>query len=140
MEEHVARIHPLVWPARPEDPELVLEREIARRVAARKKARLRRMHRRHLRALSAIVTSVGLLSATWIGASVLSGLHSQPYRVLPGSVRTTAGYSYTVRVGDSIWSISTRLDPTGDPRPIADKIQMEIGSSSLQPGMHILLP
>ena len=138
--ERVAPIHPLVQPARPEDPEVAREREIARRVAARKAARLRRMHQRRIRAVSAVVTSIAVLSAAWLASSALRGLHAQPYRVLAGSVKIAQGYRYTVQSGDSIWSIATRLEPSGDPRPLADEIQAALGNSTLQPGMHIVLP
>jgi spore germination protein YaaH len=61
-------------------------------------------------------------------------------QVLPGSVKTTQGYLYSVQPGDTVWSIATRLDPTGDPRPRADQIESEIGGTNLQVGTQILVP
>jgi LysM domain len=45
-----------------------------------------------------------------------------------------------VQPGDTVWSIATRLDPTGDPRPLADQIETEIGGTNLQVGTQVLLP
>ena len=130
----------IALPARPEDPAVIQEREIARRVAARRRARIARMRRRRLLALSSGVATVAVFVAVWLGAGALSSMHSSPLRVLPGSVKTAGGYLYTVHAGDTIWSIASRLTPTGDPRPIVDQIEAETGSTSLEPGSQILLP
>jgi hypothetical protein len=60
--------------------------------------------------------------------------------VLPGSVKSPGGYLYTVQAGDTIWSISSRLVPAGDPRPIADRLESEVGGTVLQPGVRLLVP
>jgi spore germination protein YaaH len=61
-------------------------------------------------------------------------------QVLPGSVKTAHGYLYRVQPGDTVWSIATRLDPTGDPRPLAGQIESEIGGTDLQAGTQVLVP
>ena len=47
---------------------------------------------------------------------------------------------YTVHPGDTLWSIATRLDPTGDPRPLVTQLATETGSDTVLVGEHIWLP
>jgi hypothetical protein len=127
-------------PPRPEDPFVIQEREIAQRVAARKRARIARIRRHRLVALSSAVATLGLFVGVWLGAGALSGANSPSLQVLTGSVKTTSGYLYTVQPGDTIWSVATRLSPSGDPRPIVDQLEAEVGGSALLPGTHLLVP
>ena len=47
---------------------------------------------------------------------------------------------YVVQPGDTLWSIAERLDPTGDPRPVVDRLAAEVGSDTVIPGERIALP
>jgi nucleoid-associated protein YgaU len=62
----------------------------------------------------------------------------------PGPVRTgtvlTAHAMYTVRPGDTLWSIAERLDPQGDPRPLIAKLSRQVGGDSVRPGERLILP
>jgi hypothetical protein len=53
---------------------------------------------------------------------------------------TGASVGYTVRPGDSLWSIAQRVDPTADPRPLVAKLALQTGSERVVPGERIVLP
>jgi Tfp pilus assembly protein FimV len=112
----------------------------APRVASIEERRRRRAVIARRRRLAALFASVAILAATWGISGVLAGVRSSHLAVLPGSVRTSQGYLYTVKPGDSVWSIATRLDPTGDPRPIVDTIVAQLNGASIAPGERVLLP
>ncbi|MGH9064942.1 MAG: LysM peptidoglycan-binding domain-containing protein [Acidimicrobiales bacterium] len=46
---------------------------------------------------------------------------------------------YVVRPGDTLWGIASRLDPSGDPRPLVDRLAAQLHGDVLQPGQRLLL-
>ena len=51
-----------------------------------------------------------------------------------------AGTTYTVESGDTLWSIAQRVDPSGDPRPLVERMAAEIGTYQVVPGEHVAIP
>jgi nucleoid-associated protein YgaU len=47
---------------------------------------------------------------------------------------------YVVRPGDTLWSIASRFDHGGDPRPLAEALAQETGSAIVVPGERIAIP
>ncbi len=90
--------------------------------------------------LGVTLSSLGAAVALWFGTSAMVSQSQSRLQVLPGSVKTAHGYLYRVQPGNTVWSIATRLDPTGDPRPLADQIETEIGGTNLQVGTQVLVP
>jgi len=116
-----------------------LERRVVERRASERRARAAQLRRRRLHLLGALM-SVGLAAAVWFGTSAMASQSQGRLQILPGSVKTAHGYLYRVQPGDTVWSIATRLDPTGDPRPLTGQIESEIGGTDLQAGTQVLVP
>jgi hypothetical protein len=84
-------------------------------------------------ALALVVGSLLVLLALPVralGGRPLAG-HAVPLR---------AGTQYVVQPGDTLWSIATRLDPNGDPRPVVARLVAETGSEAVVAGERIRLP
>jgi Tfp pilus assembly protein FimV len=45
-----------------------------------------------------------------------------------------------VKPGDTLWSIASRLEPSGDPRPLVAQLQSELHGATLDPGARLVLP
>ncbi len=48
--------------------------------------------------------------------------------------------AYTVKPGDTLWSIASRVDPAGDPRPLVSRLAAQVGSDTVVPGERLVLP
>jgi LysM repeat protein len=95
---------------------------------------------RGLRRLLPGVATLAALAGLWAGAGMLAAGQRPALAVLPGSVKTQAGYVYVVRPGDTLWSIATRLRPGGDPRVIVAQLESQVGGGTLVPGSRLVLP
>jgi hypothetical protein len=61
-------------------------------------------------------------------------------RITPARPAVGASITYTVRPGDTLWSIVQRLDPNSDPRPLVSEIQSVVGTTVITPGEKIVVP
>lgn len=92
------------------------------------------------RALPGVAT-VAALVGVWVGAGALASAGTGSHLVhLEGTRRVAGGYAYVVRPGDTLWSIATRLEPSGDPRPLVDQLAGELHGAGLQPGEVLVVP
>jgi hypothetical protein len=83
---------------------------------------------------------ISVLFLTWLVAGSLAGTRATGYRALPGAEPIRGGYLYTVRPGDSLWSIASSISPSGDPRPLVDQLARELVGNQLQAGEKLQLP
>ncbi|MCU1346084.1 MAG: hypothetical protein JWL70_2350 [Acidimicrobiia bacterium] len=56
----------------------------------------------------------------------------------PASIATPT--TYVVQPGDTVWSIARRLQPTGEVRPLVDRIVKVNGGSAVQIGDRLVVP
>jgi hypothetical protein len=88
---------------------------------------------------------LGTLAAAMLAALALpwSGTGGHPLAT-PGSALAGASLIhhtlYVVSAGDTPWSIAQRLDPKGDPRPVAGALLAQAGGDVLIPGERLILP
>jgi LysM domain len=137
--EEVVAYAPIAPPRRPEVSH-ELERRVLERRAGERRVRSAKIRRRRLHVLGVTLATIGLAALLWFGTSAMASQSQARLQVLPGSVKTAHGYLYRVQPGDTVWSIATRLDPSGDPRQLVGQIESEIGGTNLQVGTQVLVP
>jgi hypothetical protein len=84
---------------------------------------------------------LGVMALLTVGLALpLSGTGGHSHPTGSAAAGNIGGASYTVRPGDSLWSIAERVDPSADPRPLVARLAAETGSESVVPGERIVLP
>ena len=133
--------HPLEAPPAPHGLRLVEGREtwtderVDDRPPARRSVRRTSMEVRRRRTLLAVI---GLLLVAL--ALPLSGTVGYSHAAGSAPVEISAGDTYTVKAGDTLWSIAERLDPSADPRPMVAELAKETGSDTVYAGETITIP
>ncbi len=88
--------------------------------------------RRTLLAVAALLV-VGL-------ALPLSGTGGRSHATGSAPAGNARSATYTVRAGDTLWSIVEQRFPRVDPRPLVAQLAARIGSDTVVPGEQIVLP
>ncbi len=123
--------------AKPRGGSAVLPNERTARQSDRQAVRFeQRGLRRFLPGAATLAVLVGLL----MGADALATSDPASTQVLSGSVKTSTGYVYVAKPGDTLWSIASRVEPGSDPRPLIAKLEGEIHGGELVPGDRLVLP
>jgi Tfp pilus assembly protein FimV len=86
-------------------------------------------------------TLVAAMALMLLGLALpLSGTGGHSHATGPAPAGATGPVTYTVRPGDTLWSIAQRADPNGDPRPLVARLAAEDGSDQVVPGQQLEVP
>jgi len=114
-------------PSRPMSTMPLGTRPLSRRRATPAAYRLRR--------LAAALLVTGLVLVAWAvlsGIGVLSSTGASASGAAPATV--------VVAPGDTFWSIASRIQPSGDVRPLVDRLVADHGGTALRVGARISVP
>ncbi len=92
-----------------------------------------------LRRMMAMAIVVGLVLTTWLGLEALVGALGVSGSAASASTAAPPA-TIVVAPGDTFWSIASRIQPQGDPRPLIDRLVAAHGGGVLQAGDHLSLP
>jgi hypothetical protein len=85
-----------------------------------------------------------MLLALAIGNGALAGLAPGPSGTPAVAAASSTGGAgatqVTVEAGDTLWSIARRVQPSGDIRPLVDRLVAAYGTTPLQPGQQLAIP
>ncbi|MBX3286539.1 MAG: LysM peptidoglycan-binding domain-containing protein [Actinobacteria bacterium] len=88
---------------------------------------------------AALVAVVLLVVATLaVGRGALAGLAPAP--ATAEAPATASGRTVVVAPGDTLWSIARRLQPTGDVRPLVDRLAAANGGAAIAAGDRLVVP
>jgi hypothetical protein len=83
----------------------------------------------------------GALTITRSSGAGTDGAAAAPGAVAQVAHGAAAGsHVYVVQPGDSIWSIVQGSSHRGDPRPLVDRLALQLNGRPLQPGQRLLIP
>jgi Tfp pilus assembly protein FimV len=83
------------------------------------------------------------LGLVLVGLGIVLAMSGPAIRaVAPAPPSLVSRHSYTVRAGDTVWTIAERLEPPDqDPRPLVDEIVRDNGGgTTLTPGEVLSIP
>ena len=95
---------------------------------------------RGLRRLLPGVATLAVLVSVWFGVGTLASLHRPVLSIPAAASKVPGGYLYVVRPGDTLWSIASKLEPGGDPRPLVSEFERQLHGAVLIPGDELKLP
>jgi hypothetical protein len=93
-----------------------------------------------LRRLLPGAATLVFLAGVWFGAGAVSNINRAALRVPAAAVKISGGYLYIARPGDTLWSIASRLEPGGDPRPLVAELEQQLHGAGLVAGDRLELP
>lgn len=92
------------------------------------------------RRLVAALVATGLVVAAWVALGALGGALTASGRSAPDLGSRASAVVVEVAPGDTLWTIARRLQPSGDVRPLVDRLATARGGAVLQVGERIQVP
>jgi hypothetical protein len=90
------------------------------------------------RAAAVVLAAVLVTGVRAVPAWLRSGPLSAPGSPAPAT-QPIASTTYVVQAGDTVWAIARRIQPTGDVRPLVDRLQAQLHGGLLVPGARLHL-
>lgn len=88
--------------------------------------------------LAAVAVLIALLIGTVaVGRGALAGLAPAP---ATATAPAASGRTVVVEPGDTVWSIARRLQPSGDVRPLVDRLVAANGGTAIAAGDRLVVP
>ena len=123
------------------------ERPVLRLVPARPRRRPTSAVYRRRRLVALLLLGLFVVTALLVtgpvlraGVGVLGGRPLTPSEAPTGEgLRQVAARAYVVQPGDTLWSLARRIQPSGDIRPLVDRLASRHGGTALQPGDRVVL-
>jgi hypothetical protein len=132
---------PIVYPIRQTDqPKTTVDTSRAVWVQEPHHPRVVTEQRYRVRRFFACIALGAVLFAGLSGASAIASTHQGAPVVLAGMTKAIGGYEYSVKAGDTLWSIASRVYPNGDPRALVSRLEVDTHGAPLTPGERLLLP
>ncbi len=92
------------------------------------------------RRLVAGLVVAGLLLAAWAALGALGGALTASGRSAPALGSRASTTVVEVAPGDTLWTIARRIQPSGDVRPLVDRLAAAHGGTVLQVGERLVVP
>ena len=98
------------------------------------------------RRLAVLLCAASLVGTAWLGVQQLTGSFGDGPLTVAGQpvselkIENVARTRLIVQPGDTLWSLARRAQPTGDVRPLVDKLSKARHGRMLQAGETIELP
>ena len=95
---------------------------------------------RRRRIVAAVLAVAVLLVARAALGGLGSGLPTAPEPAPAARAVPVAQRAYVVQPGDTLWTIARSLQPSGDVRPLVDRLAAQSRGRPLRPGERVVVP
>ena len=106
----------------------------------RARYRRRRLAATAVLVLTVLATVFVVVPVVRAGVGALVEPLTPPSAPATGRLQPVAQETFIVRPGDTLWAIARRMQPTGDVRPLVDRLAASRHGAALHPGDRLVRP